>query len=184
MRLPEQRGREPRGIDEMGVARGRRRPDGAFQPFGRQREIGIARELARQEFGRVDDHGGSAMLGRRQHLACAGHDNIAAEHQIGAPGRDADGVDVFRLLGNADVAVDRAALLREARHVEDADALAFEMRRHAENAADGDDAGAADAGDDDVVGLLDRRQIADRATPADRARRRRPCPSSAWRRAR
>ena len=34
-----------------------------------------------------------------------------------------------------------------------ADALALEMRRHAENAADGDDAGAADAGDDDVVGL-------------------------------
>jgi len=33
------------------------------------------------------------------------------------------------------------------------------MRRHAQNAADGDDAGAADAGDDDVVGLVDRRQL-------------------------
>ena len=61
--------------------------------------------------------------------------------------------------GEADVAEHRAALLREARHVEHADAAAFQMRRHAENAADGDDAGAADAGDDDVVGLVDRRQL-------------------------
>src|SRR6185437_9570340 len=53
----------------------------------------------------------------------------------------------------------RAAFLREPRHVEHADAAAFEMRRHAQDAAGGDDAGAADAGDDDVVGLLDRRQL-------------------------
>ena len=33
------------------------------------------------------------------------------------------------------------------------------MRRHAENAADGDDAGAADTGDDDVVGLVDGRKF-------------------------
>jgi hypothetical protein len=55
------------------------------------------------------------------------------------------------------VAVDRAALLREAGLIDDADALAFEVRRHAEHAADGDDAGAADAGDDDRIGLRDRR---------------------------
>ena len=61
------------------------------------------------------------------------------------------------LLRDADVAVDRAALLREAGLIDDADALAFEMRRHAEHAADGDDAGAADAGDDDRIGLADRR---------------------------
>src|SRR5262249_24409849 len=38
-------------------------------------------------------------------------------------------------------------------------ALALEMGCHAEDAADGDDAGAANAGDDDVVGLCDRRQL-------------------------
>ena len=59
---------------------------------------------------------------------------------------------------DADVAENRAALLRQARHVEHADGLALEVRRHPQNAADGDDAGAADAGDDDVVGLIDRRQ--------------------------
>src|SRR5689334_2555490 len=61
-------------------------------------------------------------------------------------------MDVLGPLGDPHVAVDRATLLREAGHVNDADALALEMRRHAENAADGDNAGAADAGDDDVVG--------------------------------
>ena len=84
------------------------------------------------------------------------HDDVAAEHQVGAAGGDADGVDVVRRIGDADVAVDRAALLREAGHVDDAGALAFEMRGHAEDGADGDDAGAADAGDDDAVGMIGR----------------------------
>ena len=111
------------------------------------------------------DHRG-AGLHRRQHLLVAGHDDVAAEHQIGAAGRDADGVDVLGPLGDPHVAVDRAALLREAGHVDDADALAFEMRRHAEDAADGDDAGAADAGDDDVVGLAELRDARAPAAPS------------------
>ena len=37
-------------------------------------------------------------------------------------------------------------------------ALAFEVRRHAEQRADGDDAGAADAGDEDAVRLVAARQ--------------------------
>ena len=77
------------------------------------------------------------MFGRREHLARAGHDDVAAEDQIGAPSRDPNGVNIFRLLGEAHVAENGAAFLREARHIEDADAAAFEMRRHAENAADG-----------------------------------------------
>ena len=73
-----------------------------------------------------------------------------------AAGRDADGVDVLGPLGDAHVAVDRAALLGEAGHVDDAGRLAFKVRRHAEDTADGDNAGAADAGDDDRIGLPDR----------------------------
>ena len=61
------------------------------------------------------------------------------------------------LIGDADVAVDRPALLREPRHIDDADALAFKMRGHAEDSADGDNAGAADAGYDDAVGMIDQR---------------------------
>ena len=56
-------------------------------------------------------------------------------------------------LRDAQVARDRAALLREAGLVEHGRALAFEMRGHADQRADRDDAGAADAGDQDVPRL-------------------------------
>ena len=52
---------------------------------------------------------------------------------------------------------DGSALLSKARHIDDAGALAFEMRRHAENGADGDDAGTANAGDDHGIGPVERR---------------------------
>ena len=163
--------------------RARRGRDRALEALGRQREIGIAGEVARQELGGVDDHRGLAGLHRRQHLLVAGDDDVAAEHEVGAARRDADGVDVLGTLGDPHVAVDRAALLREAGHVDDADALAFEMRRHAEDAADGDDAGAADAGDDDVVGLAELRQLRLGQRGHVVVLRRRPCPSSASRHA-
>ncbi len=58
--------------------------------------------------------------------------------------------------GDPHMAVDRAALLREAGHVEHGAALAFEMRGHAEQGPDRDDAGAADPGDEDAVRLVER----------------------------
>ncbi len=42
------------------------------------------------------------------------------------------------------MAVDRAALLGEAGHVDHAAGLVLQMRRHAEDGTDGDDARAAD----------------------------------------
>src|SRR6185369_12451426 len=56
------------------------------------------------------------------------------------------------------VAPRRAALLREAARVLRDDALAFEVRGHAEQLADRDHAGAADAGDDDPPGRFGDRQ--------------------------
>src|SRR6185437_16240343 len=53
---------------------------------------------------------------------------------------------------------DGAALLRKARHVEHRDALALEMRGHAEQRADRHHAGAADASDQYPIRLADRRQ--------------------------
>src|SRR5262249_14954001 len=108
--------------------------------------------------GGVDHHVGAAVLHRGQHLAIAGHDDVTAEHEIGPARRDPDGVDVLGPPRDPHVAVDRPALLREAGHVEHPDTLAFDMGGHAENAADGADASAADAGDDDVVGLPEWRQ--------------------------
>ena len=62
-------------------------------------------------------------------------------------------------LGDAAVDVDRAALLGEAGHLHLAGALALEVGGHGDQRADGDDAGAADAGDEDVVGAADRRKL-------------------------
>ena len=76
------------------------------------------------------------------------------------------------VLGELDVAVDRAALLGEAGHVDHAAALALEMRRHAEDRADGHDAGAADAGDDDRMKVLVERR--DRRLGQRREASRRP----------
>src|SRR6185437_17141246 len=88
----------------------------------------------------------------------SGHHAVAAKHEIGAAGSDTNGVNFIRCIGDSDVAVDRAALLREAGHVDDAGALAFQMRGHADDGADSDNAGAADAGDDDAVGMISQRK--------------------------
>ena len=61
--------------------------------------------------------------------------------------------------GDAHMGEDGAALLRQAGHVQRGAALALQMGRHAQQRADGDDAGAADAGDEDAVGLVERRQL-------------------------
>ena len=100
-----------------------------------------------------------ARLDGAEHLLVAGDHAVAAKYQIGAGRRHADGVDLLRRVGDADVAVDGAALLREAGHVDDAGALAFQMRRHADDGPDGDDSGAADAGDDDAVGVIGQRKL-------------------------
>ncbi len=141
-----------------GGAAGRSR-DRALEPLGGEREIRVAGELAGQDLGAVHHHGGHPGLDRRQHLLAARHHDVAAEHEIGPARRDADRVNVLGPLGDADVACHRAALLGEAGHVQNPDRLAFEMRRHAEDRPDGHDAGAADAGDDDAIGLVDHRQL-------------------------
>ena len=61
------------------------------------------------------------------------------------------------VIGDTDMAVDRPAFLREAGHIDDADTLAFKMRGHPEDSADGDNTGSADAGDNDAVGMIDQR---------------------------
>jgi hypothetical protein len=62
------------------------------------------------------------------------------------------------VFGKTNVAEHRAAFLRKAGHVEDHAGLAFDMRGHAEQRADREHAGAADAADGDVVGPLQRRE--------------------------
>ena len=88
-----------------------------------------------------------------EHFLRAGDDKVAAEHQIGFARRDPDRVNILRLGANLDMAIDGAAFLREAGHVDRAAALAFKMRGHAQNGADGDNAGAADPGHENPIGF-------------------------------
>src|SRR5262249_57886615 len=83
----------------------------------------------------------------------------AAVDQAGGGGRAGDGGDVVGILAGGMGPEAAAPLGGGARHVDDADALVLQMRRHAKHAADGDHAGAADAGDDDVIGVVDHRQL-------------------------
>ena len=153
--VAEDRRRHRGGVHEGDAVAAGRRQDGAPDALGRQREIGIAGEVAGQDLGRVDDKRRAPLLDGGEHPLGAGDDEIAAEDEMRRAGGDADGVDVVRRMGEAHVAVDGAALLGKAGHIDHAAALALEMRRHAEDGADRHDAGAADAGDDDVVGALD-----------------------------
>src|SRR5690606_10557681 len=56
------------------------------------------------------------------------------------------------------MAVDRTVLLAQASHVEDRAGLVFQVRRHAQQGADGHHPGAADAGNHDIEGAVQRRQ--------------------------
>src|ERR1700756_1622045 len=62
------------------------------------------------------------------------------------------------MLGKSNVAQHRAALLRKTRHVQDHAGLALDMGGHAEQRADGQHTGAADAGDAYVVWPIKRRE--------------------------
>ena len=109
----------------------------------------------RQQVG-VDDRARHAALGPAQRRDAGGDHDVAAEDEVGAARRDADGCEIIRLGRDADMAHDRAVLLREPCEVERRARQALDMGGHAEQRANGDDAGAADPGDEDVVGAIER----------------------------
>ena len=86
-----------------------------------------------------------------EHQLRARDDEIAAQHQIGFASRDANGVDVGGRAADLHMAIDRAALLREAGHVDDADALALEMGGEPQQSGDRHDSGAAQPRDQHAV---------------------------------
>ena len=145
----------------------------------RQRHVGVAGELARIGLVGVDEDTGAVGVDRGQRLHGARDHHVAGEDRIGAAGGHPDRLDASRGRRDADVAGHRPALLGKAGHVDDADALPLEMRRHGEDRADGDDAGAADAGDQhgEVVHEFRRRDLRQQRNPAsvERACRFAPC---------
>jgi hypothetical protein len=121
--------------------------------------VRIAQEFAGDAAPGVDDGLGIAGGGLGQGIVADGNDDVAAEQQPGFAG------------GDAHVGHHGAALLRQAGHVEHGDALAVEVGGHAEQGADGDHAGAADAGDEDAVGLARTQKSGSGAGRRDPARR-------------
>ena len=166
--IAKQRHGQRIGIDEADIFRAGGLGDGALDALHRQREIRVAGEVAGHDLRRVDHHLRRALAHRGEHLLGAGDNQVAAQHQACRASRNADGFDILRRCGDLHMRGHRAALLRQPGHVDHAAALALEMRRHAEDRADGDHAGAADAGDNArprmlQPGNLRRRQIERRA---------------------
>ena len=77
-------------------------------------------------------------------------------------GGHADRADVLGPLCQTAMDMHRAAFLGEPRHFHHACALAIQLRRLCQQRADGHNTGAADAGDDDVMGAVNRWQFGHR----------------------
>src|SRR5205823_6091233 len=95
----------------------------------------------------------------RDRFGAGGHDEVAADDQVRAAGVEPRRVQVLGPRGDAHVRRHRAVLLREPRHVQYRDSLRLEVRRHADDLADGDDAGAADPGDENPLRLIQRKKL-------------------------
>ena len=75
--------------------------DRLLDPFGGEREIRLAGEIAGEEFGAVDDDAGLAAAHRGERGLGAGDDEVAAENEVGFACADADRVDVLRARARA-----------------------------------------------------------------------------------
>ena len=130
-------------------------------------EVAVEDEVGGRNHVGVDHADGAAGFAEGDGFLRGRDHFVGGHHEIGGAGDDARTGDVGGVLRKPDVAEHRATFLRQAGHVEDHAGLAFDMRGHAEQRADRQHAGAADAADRDVVGPLQRglrgrlRQIAD-----------------------
>ena len=156
-RVTEQGGAELGCINQFRLVAFQCGAHGIDDLLRRELHVRLGREGAGHRLVGVEDDVGAIGANLRQRPIIVDHDHVAAEHQIGLTGGNTHGVDVFRILRDAQMAGDRATLLRKAGLVEHGAALAFQMSGHANQRADGDDAGAADAGDEDVPGALEVR---------------------------
>ena len=96
---------------------------------------------------------GDRCLRRRTHY------KIAADEGVCARLLYSHLINVRWLVGEADVAQYRAELLCKAGEIEHRGALVFQVGSHGDQGADGDNAGAADTGHQQVVRPLERLDI-------------------------
>ena len=121
------------------------------QVFRRKRVVGVADERRRHFLVRVHDYSRPRRGQHRERLLARRHDQVCAEQEIDLAGRDAHAVQTLGIVRDAHVRQHSAEFLSEARLVELENVLALEVRGQAEQTAGSDHAGAADAGDQNVV---------------------------------
>ena len=145
-RIAEEPRRKPSRVEKLGIFGSCRFGDAALHRIGREQQIGVAGEIAGDRFVAVDDRVAVSGFELCQGVGARRNHEIAAQQQFGIAGGDSHRVDLIRLFGDPDVAVNGTAFLRETRHVKNSAAFAFEMGGHAEQRTDCDDAGSADTG--------------------------------------
>ena len=158
-RIAHQRGGEAAGCDQCH----RLFPGGIgermFERIGRQFPVRVFDKRRGWRQRAVDQHAGAPGPNARQHVCASRHHQVSPYHQISSGSADACRMQVFIARRDLHVARHLPALLRQTRHVEHLCAVALKMRRHGDDLADGDDAGAADAGDENVERLRDCRNL-------------------------
>lgn len=131
-------------------------PQGALHRRHIRIDVGIHDKSRRRRNVAVDDGLGRAGFDARQRLAARRNDHVAPQQQACAACGNARPMQIVASARQAHVTHDRAVLLGQAGKVEDRAAFALEMRRHAEQRSERHDAAAADPGDHDPVGLIER----------------------------
>ncbi|MCG3190125.1 MAG: hypothetical protein LKCHEGNO_02736 [Burkholderiaceae bacterium] len=121
------------------------------QRRGAQIGVGVHHRLGHRNLVHVGQHAGAVAAYALQRLGRRADHQVAGEHRVGLLGVYAHLVQPLGQIGPAHETQHRAALLREAHEVEHARALALEVRGHRDHRTHGHHAGAADAGDQQVV---------------------------------
>ena len=105
-------------------------PQPVGELFAGKFQVRIAGEMAGDLLMRVDDDMGLALRHHRQRQVVAGHQAVAAEHQVSAAGIQLYRADILRRRREPQMAGHRAALLRHAELVDRGVMVALEMLSH------------------------------------------------------
>ena len=121
--------------------------------FGGVLPIAVFHKGRRRRAVAVECHTRAAFAHAQQGFLASAHDRIATQNQVGTGHAHAGGADGVLVLRHDHMAPGGAAFLRQTRRVLCDDALALDVCGHAQQLADGDDAGAAHARHHRVPGL-------------------------------
>ena len=113
--------------------------------------VGVFREVSGDHLVAVDNEARVPLAHGGERLVPSCNHQIAADDQIGSARRNPGNVDFSRMIGEPQMAEDRSTFLGESNHVNDADALAFKVRGHAQQGTHGNHARAPYTRDDNVV---------------------------------